>query len=99
MMVDSPEKLSTISLLKFVSFLKRDQQLWKKQLEKRIEQYVREEQCTYEMKNQERVKRKYYRTDDAEDEEDEEYFPLPSTSSSIKVKLSPSSSSPSELLL
>ena len=61
-MVDNPDKLCTICLMKFASLLRADESRWKKQIEQRIEQTYEDE------KNQstppDRSKRKHHRTDD-----------------------------------
>lgn len=71
-MVDNPERLSTICLRKFGSILKEDQRIWKNQIEKRIEEFSRQQRSTFGTIHHERLKRKHIRDiDDDEDDDDD----------------------------
>lgn len=61
-MVDTPEKLCTICLHKFVTLIKHDESLWKKQIEQCVDQIYQEEKNQASSNDQR--KRKYNRTDD-----------------------------------
>ncbi|CAF0853800.1 unnamed protein product [Adineta ricciae] len=61
-MVDSPEKLCTICLHKFVGLIKYDESLWKKQIERCVDQIYQEEKNQASLNDQR--KRKYNRTDE-----------------------------------
>ncbi|UJR31306.1 hypothetical protein I4U23_018804 [Adineta vaga] len=61
-MVDNPDKLCTICLHKFVSLIKYDELIWKKQIEHYVDKIYRDEKNQSSLNDQR--KRKYYRTDE-----------------------------------
>ncbi|CAF4151852.1 unnamed protein product, partial [Rotaria magnacalcarata] len=64
-MVDNPDKLCEISLRKFVSLLKYDESIWKKQIEEYINHIYEKEKSQSSLNGQR--KRKYSSTDDDDD--------------------------------
>ena len=84
-MVDNPDTLNRICLEKFLSLVKSDQLIWKKQIEEYVDKYYREEKS--QQKNlSEQQKRKYHRGESFRLDEEE------SSSSSSIISTTPSSS-------